>query len=158
MSCGAGARMRAAAASTPSCAARPTRGAVSCIQLFSSSLGPRERLHPKKRHKGVDFQLGLAVALPEMTPQRSPSREWRSDVLLLAALNGAGYLWSFWSSGWQVPHFGGYICWIGAVISLVPAPREIRNARFRTAALVGLALSCLVLWHIFTTPCTGPCK
>jgi len=85
-------------------------------------------------------------------------RSWRSDTLLLATLNATLYAMSYWRSGWEVPHFGGYVCWIGALLSFVPAPREIGSRRYRKAALVGFALSCAVLWHIFATPCTGPCK
>jgi len=87
-----------------------------------------------------------------------PQRSWRSDTLLLASLNGLAYLWSYWSSGWDVPHFGTYVCWLGAFISFVPAPREIAGPRFRRAAILGFCLACAVLWHIFTTPCVGPCK
>jgi len=93
-----------------------------------------------------------------MTDAPQGPRSWRSDTLLLATLNLAFYIWSYWSSGWQVPHFGGYMCWIGALLSFVPAPREIRGTRLRMAALVGLGLSFAVLWHTFATPCTGPCK
>jgi hypothetical protein len=94
--------------------------------------------------------------IASMTSERRSS--WRSDALLLGAINAAIYLWSYASSGWEIPHWGGYFCWLGAIISLVPAPRELRTARFRLAALVGVGLSVLVLVHIFTVPCTGPCK
>jgi hypothetical protein len=90
--------------------------------------------------------------------QEAPKRAWRSDTLLLAGLNAAAYLWLYWSSGWQVPHFGTYVGWIGALISLVPAPRELRTNRFRRPAVIGIIVSCGVLLHIFGTPCTGPCK
>ena len=96
--------------------------------------------------------------MPAMTGSLQAGQGWRSDTLLLATLNAAIYVWGYWSSGWQIPHFGSYPCWIGALVSLVPAPREINTVRFRKAAALGFALSCAVLWHVFTTPCTGPCK
>jgi hypothetical protein len=96
--------------------------------------------------------------LSRMQVSGPDQRSWRSDTLLLATLNAGAYFWSYWSSGWEVPHFGSHVCWLGALISFVPAPREVGTARFRVAALIGFALSCAVLWHTFTTPCTGPCK
>jgi hypothetical protein len=93
-----------------------------------------------------------------MTNEAPTGRQWNSDVLLLAVVNGVAYLWSYWSSGWDVPHFGSYVCLPGAVISLVPVPRELLQSRFRAAALGGVAVSCLVIWHILATPCIGPCK
>lgn len=117
----------------------------------------RHRTLPEPSHE-AHHHLATSVYVGEMNAEATARRTWRSDTLLLAGLNAGAYLWSYSSSGWEVPHFGGYVCWIGAIISFVPAPREIGTPRFRRAALLGFALSCAVLWHIFTTPCTGPCK
>lgn len=88
----------------------------------------------------------------------APGVSWRSDTLLLAGLNGLAYLAFYWNAGWEIPHFGTYIGWIGVVVSLVPALRELRTVRFRRSALVGVTVA-LALWlHIWLTPCSGPCK
>ena len=91
--------------------------------------------------------------------ERTQSRvSWRSDTLLLAGLNGLAYLAFYWSAGWQIPHFGTYIGWIGAVVSLVPAFREVRVARLKRAAVVGAIISFGIWLHSWLAPCTGPCK
>jgi hypothetical protein len=89
-------------------------------------------------------------------PERS--HVWRSDTLLLGGLNAFAYAWTYANSGWQIPHEGTYLCWLGALVSFVPAPREISAAGSRRAAITGFLLSCIVLWHIVAMPCTGPCK
>ena len=96
--------------------------------------------------------------LREMSEHAQAGRSWRSDTLLIATVNAVAYYSAYWESGFRVPHFGTYICWVGAVVSLVTAPRELINSRFRRAALVGVVLSTAVLWHALTTECTGLCK
>jgi len=93
-----------------------------------------------------------------MVTPGEPTHRWRSDTLLLGGLNAALYAWTYANSGWQIPHEGTYLCWLGALISFVPAPREINATRSRRAAIIGFLLSCIVLWHIVAMPCTGPCK
>jgi hypothetical protein len=88
----------------------------------------------------------------------APAPSWRSDTLVLAGLNALAYLAFYWHAGWEIPHFGTYIGWIGAVVSLVPAVREVGTVRFKRSALVGVGLSFAVLLHAWFAPCTGPCK
>jgi hypothetical protein len=83
---------------------------------------------------------------------------YRSDTLLLAGINAAFYWWSYWGSGWEAPHFGTWVCQMGAVISLVPLPRELLSRKYRYAAMAGAVLTGAVLWHIATTPWVGPPK
>ena len=88
----------------------------------------------------------------------SRGRRWYwSETLLLASLNAAAYWWNYRASGWSIPHSGTYLCLLGAVLSVVPLPRELFG-RTRLGALIGLALSAGVLWHVNVMPCTGPCK
>jgi len=82
----------------------------------------------------------------------------RSDTLVLAMLNASGYAWAFWAAGGQTPNDGTYLCLVGGVISLVPAPREICSSAVRRAAILGLIVSGIVIWHIVMSPCIGPCK
>ena len=93
-----------------------------------------------------------------MTAKTPEQTNWRSDTLLLGFLSAMIYLESYAGSDWHVPHWGTAFCWIGALMSFVPAPRELRRREFRKAALLGLGLSVAVLWHTFNAPCTGPCK
>jgi hypothetical protein len=89
---------------------------------------------------------------------RIPGLDWLGGTLFVAAINAGFYWYSYWRSGWETPHLGTYLCTVGALLSLVFAPREVRTPGLRWGCVVGLALSALVLWHIWTAPCIGPCK
>jgi hypothetical protein len=89
---------------------------------------------------------------------RIPGFDWLANTLVVAVANAGFYWYSYWRAGWEAPHIGTYLCAVGAILSFVPALREIRDPRRRWACLLGLSLSGVVLWHIFTTPCIGPCK
>jgi hypothetical protein len=89
-------------------------------------------------------------------PVQSTRASWRSDTLLIAATNLVAYVWAYWRSGWEIPFLLGYFCLPVAIISFVPAPREILSGRYRKAALVGCALSVLLVFHMWVMPCTGP--
>jgi hypothetical protein len=90
--------------------------------------------------------------------QHMPGTSWRSDTLLLAVLNALAYLALYGSAGWQIPHFGTHVSWIGAAISLVPAFRELRTTRLKGPAMIGVMISLGVWLHASLAPCTGPCK
>ena len=90
--------------------------------------------------------------------EAAEGRSWRSDTLLLGTLAAVPYWAAYWAAGLQVPHLGTYLCGVGALLSFVPAPRELTSRRYRVAAMIGGLLSGVVLWHIVTTGCTGLCK
>ena len=93
-----------------------------------------------------------------MAAKKPEPRNLGSDTLLFGFLSAFIYFESYAGSDWQVPHWGTSFCWIGSLMSFVPAPRELRRPESRKTALLGLGMSVAVLWHTFSAPCTGPCK
>jgi hypothetical protein len=89
---------------------------------------------------------------------RIPGVDWLADTFVVAVANASFYWYSYWQSGWETPHLGTYLCLLGGLLSVVFVPREIRDARRRWACLAGFGLSLMVLWHIVSSPCIGPCK